>query len=117
MKRLVVLLGLIVLPVVAAAQDRCVKGKPCGHTCIALGKTCQVERPAYPSPSETSIAAASARAEPGDGMSWVASSHGEVYYRRGCPSANRLATENRVYFRTEEEAKRAGYRRSGSPGC
>jgi len=58
-----------------------------------------------------------ARAEPGEGMPWVASSRGEVYYRRGCGNANRLVPENRVYFRTEEDAKRAGYRRSGSPGC
>jgi hypothetical protein len=58
-----------------------------------------------------------ARAEPGDGMAWVASSRGEVYYRRGCSNANRLVAENRVYFRTEEEAKHARYRRSGSPGC
>jgi len=50
-------------------------------------------------------------------MPWVASSRGEVYYRRGCGNANRLVPENRVYFRTEEDAKRAGYRRSGSPGC
>lgn len=118
MKRLFALVGLIAFPVVAAAQEQCVKGKPCGHTCIAVGKTCHVARPAYAPPTATTAAAAeSARAEPGAGMSWVGSSRGEVYYRRGCRNANRLAPENRVYFRTEEEAKRAGYRRSGSPGC
>ncbi len=110
MQRLSVLVSLITFPVVAAAQTQCVRG--------AVRKTCHVERPAYAPPSDTAAAPAeSTRAEPGAGMAWVASSRGEVYYRRGCSNANRLAAENRVYFRTEEEAKRAGYRRSGSPGC
>jgi len=117
-KGLVVVATLFMCHVVAAAQTQCVKGKPCGHTCIAVHKTCHVERPAYAPPSDTAPAPAeNARAEPSDGMAWVASSRGEVYYRRGCSNANRLVAENRVYFRTEEEAKRAGYRRSGSPGC
>ena len=118
MKRLVLLVSLIAFPTLAAAQKQCVKGKPCGHTCIAVNKTCHVERPAYAPPSETAPTPAdTARGEPGDDMGWVASAHGEVYYRRGCGSANRLAPEGLVYFRTEEEARRAGYRRSGSSGC
>ena len=118
MKGLVLLIGLVALPFVAAAQKQCVKGRPCGHPCISANKTCHVERPAYAPPSATDSApAGTALAEPGADMSWVASSRGEVYYRRGCANANRLAPLNRVYFRTEEEAKRAGYRRSGSPGC
>jgi hypothetical protein len=109
-KGLVVLATLFMCPVVAAAQTPCAKG--------AVHKTCHVERPAYAPPSDTAAAPAeNARAEPGEGMAWVASSRGEVYYRRGCSNASRLVPENRVYFRTEEEAKRAGYRRSGSPGC
>jgi hypothetical protein len=117
-RRLSVLVVLVTFLVVAAAQTQCVNGRPCGHTCIAVRKSCHVERPAYAPPSDTAAAPAErARAEPGDGMAWVASSRGEVYYRRGCRNANRLVAENRVYFRTEEEAKRAGYRRSGSPGC
>ncbi|TLY50484.1 MAG: hypothetical protein E6K55_11550 [Gemmatimonadetes bacterium] len=118
MKRLVLIVGLLVLPAVAAAQTQCVKGKPCGRTCIADNKTCHVERPAYvPAAAAESAPPDTARAEPGEGMPWVASSRGEVYYRRGCGNANRLVPENRVYFRTEEDAKRAGYRRSGSPRC
>ncbi len=118
MKGVILLISLVAFPPAAAAQKQCVKGKPCGHTCIAVAKTCHVERPAYAPPSDTDSApAGTALAEPGAGMSWVASSRGEVYYRRGCVNASRLVPENRVYFRTEEEAKRAGYRRSGSPGC
>ena len=109
MKRLVLIVGLLVLPAVAAAQTQCVKGKPCGRTCIADNKTCHVERPAYvPAAAAESAPPDTARAEPGEGMPWVASSRGEVYYRRGCGNANRLVPENRVYFRTEEDAKRAG---------
>ena len=118
MKGPVLLATLVMFPVVAVGQTQCVKARPCGHTCIAVHKTCHIERPAYAPPSDAAAAPAeSTRAEPGAGMAWVASSRGEVYYRRGCSNANRLAPENRVYFRTEEEAKRAGYRRSGSPGC
>jgi hypothetical protein len=117
-KGLVLLISLVAFPYVAAAQKQCVKGKPCGHTCIAVAKTCHVDRPTYAPPSDTASAPTStAPAEPGADMSWVASSRGEVYYRRGCATAIRLVPENRVYFRSEEDAKRAGYRRSGSPGC
>ena len=50
-------------------------------------------------------------------MAWVASSRGHTYYRRGCSTANRLSPANLIYFRTEEEAQQAGYRRSTSRGC
>lgn len=103
---------------VADAQKRCVKGKPCGNTCIAASKTCRVGTPSYtPPPSPTTTTATVARAEPGDSVPWVASSRGQVYYKRGCSNANRLVPENRIYFRTEEEAQRRGYRRSTSRGC
>jgi hypothetical protein len=120
MKHLVLLAvaALVAFPVAADAQKRCVKGKPCGNTCIAVNKTCRVGTPSYtPPPSQTLPAATAAPVEPGDTLAWVASSRGQVYYRRGCSNANRLAPENRIYFRTEEEAQRAGYRRSASRGC
>ena len=120
MKRLIVLVvaALIAFPGAAEAQKKCVKGKPCGNTCIAVNKTCRVGTPSYtPPPSQTPPAAAAARADPGDSLPWVASSMGEVYYKRGCSNANRLAPANRIYFRTEEQARRAGYRRSTSRGC
>ena len=96
--------ALIAFPAAADAQKRCVKGKPCGNTCIAANKTCRV-------------ATAPARAEPDANAPWVASSQGQVYYKRGCSNANGLAPANRIYFRTEEEARGAGYRRSTSRGC
>lgn len=120
MKRLLFLTvaAIIAFPVAADAQKRCVKGKPCGNTCIAVNKTCRVGTPSYtPPPSRTPPAPTTARAEPAESLPWVASSRGQVYYKRGCSNANRLAPENRIYFRTEAEAKRAGYRRSTSRGC
>ena len=50
------------------------------------------------------------------GMAWVATSRGHIYYRRGCSTANRLPSANLIYFRTEQEAQRAGYHRSTSRG-
>jgi hypothetical protein len=118
MKRLLVLaVGcLVAFPVIADAQRKCVKGKPCGNTCIAVNKTCRVGTPSYSAPrqSQTPPAAAETRVELGP---WIASSRGQVYYKRGCSNANRLAPEGRIYFHTEEAAQRAGYRRSTSRGC
>lgn len=54
---------------------------------------------------------------PMDSMPWVASSRGHTYYRRGCSTANRLAPQNVIYFRTEQDAQKAGYHRSRSKGC
>lgn len=114
---LLAVVTLIALPAAADAQRRCVKGKPCGNTCIAVSKTCRVGTPAYTPPQQTPPDPAVTRTEPAASLPWVASSRGEVYYRRGCSNANCLARANRLYFRTEEEAKRAGYRRSTSRGC
>jgi hypothetical protein len=33
-----------------------------------------------------------------------------IYHWPGCPSYNRIAPKNRVYFKTRTEAERAGYR-------
>lgn len=106
------------------AQRRCVKGKPCGNTCIAQNRTCHVSTPsATPSPSpapRTAPAAPPARTDsqaPATTGPWVASRRGSTYYRSGCTGGNQLAAQNRIYFRTEEEARAAGYRRSTQRGC
>src|SRR5207248_200309 len=106
---------LFALPVAANAQKRCRKGIPCGNTCIAANKTCRAGMPAYaPPPSQLSPPA---QAEPDTSRAWVASSRGHAYYKHGRSGANRLTPSNRVHFRTEEEAQRAGYRRSTPRGC
>ncbi len=120
MKLLLLAVALVIaVPTAAIAQKRCVKGKPCGNTCIAVSRTCRVGTPSnMPPPAQAPPAAAPSRqAEPGDSMAWIASSRGQVYYRHGCSNANRLASENRIYFRTEKQAQEAGYRRSTSRGC
>jgi hypothetical protein len=48
---------------------------------------------------------------------WTASTKGHTYYRTGCSTANKLAVKNRIYFKSEEEANKAGYSRSRSRGC
>ncbi|MDO8469253.1 MAG: hypothetical protein Q7S29_05875 [Candidatus Peribacter sp.] len=45
------------------------------------------------------------------GMRFVASRRGKKYYPVDSASASNLAPSNRVYFRTAEEAERAGYRK------
>ena len=113
-------LGLSLLaPSNAEGQKNCRKGIPCGNTCIAANKVCHIGSPSTP---PTTSSAAPARSDSTavaqkDSMAWVASSRGHTYYRRGCSTANRLSPGNLIYFRTEEEGQRAGYRRSTSRGC
>jgi len=102
----------------AGGQKNCRKGIPCGNTCIAANKVCHIGTPSTPptaAPAQgTSDSTAVAQK---DSRAWVASSRGHTYYRRGCKTANRLSRANLIYFSTDEEAQRAGYRRSTSRGC
>ncbi len=52
---------------------------------------------------------ASGSASPKKSEGWVASKSGKKYYEVGSGAAAKIAEENRVYFKTEEEAKAAGY--------
>jgi hypothetical protein len=102
----------------AEAQKTCRKGIPCGNTCIAANKVCHIGTPATPPTNQPAPARSDSTAvAPTSSMGWVASSRGHTYYQRGCGTANRLSPPNLIYFRTEEEAQRAGYRRSASRGC
>ncbi len=98
----------------ADAHKNCRKGTPCGNTCIAANKVCHIGTPSTPPTTATVPASSDSTAV---AQAWVASSRGHTYYRRGCTTAKRLSPANLIYFRTEEEAKRAGYRRSTSRGC
>ena len=112
---LVTVLGLSLLVVSnVEGQRHCRKGIACGNTCIAANKVCHIGTPTTrpaPAPSDSTAVV------PKASTAWVASSRGHTYYRRGCGTANRLSPANLIYFRTEEEAQRAGYRRSTSRGC
>ncbi len=112
-------LGLSLLVVSnAEGQKNCRKGIPCGNTCIAANKVCHIGTPSTPpTTTPTPARSDSTAVAQKDSMAWVASSRGHTYYRRGCKTANRLSRANLIYFRTEEEAQRAGYHRSASRGC
>ena len=106
----------------AEGQNNCRKGIPCGNTCIAANKVCRIGTPSTPATTPPLPTAAPTRSDsntvgPTNNAAWVASSRGRTYYRRGCRTANRLSPANLIYFRTEEEAQQAGYRRSTSRGC
>ena len=101
------------------AEKRCRKGIPCGNTCISATKTCHVgSGDATSARPLTSSAAADSQPDTAHvPAAWVASSRGSTYYRNGCSGGRRLSPENRIYFATEEQAQRAGYRRSRTDGC
>lgn len=104
----------------ASAQKRCRKGIPCGNSCISANKICRIAGPSASRPApplsvtqqtRTSDTAVAGRA------AWVGSSLGTTYYKSGCLGARRLSPANLIYFKTEEEARRAGYRHSQQRGC
>lgn len=114
----------------AAAQRHCRKGIPCGGTCISAARTCHVGTPsiatppgpapvraAAPGPFASAQSLANAQAAADSSAPWVASSSGHTYYRRGCSTADRLAPQNLIYLKSEDEAQRAGYSRSRTRGC
>lgn len=115
------------------AQRRCVKGIPCGNSCIAADKVCRKGPPASPpasrptpstpaprdsarpsAPTDTTKQTPAPRATTGP---WVASSRGTTYYKTSCSGARKLAAQNRIYFKSEAEAIQAGYHRSRQSGC
>jgi hypothetical protein len=111
----------VLLPASLAAQRQCKKGIPCGGTCIAANKTCHVgtkssgaARTPDPGPA---LSTATSADPPSAASDWVASSVGHTYYKSGCSSAKRLAAKNRMYFKSEGDAKKAGYTRSAAKGC
>ena len=114
MRRLFCLLLLAAAPSIAQAQKNCKKGIPCGNSCIAANKTCRVGTPST-QPSAASRADSSAAVT--STGEWVGSSRGHTYYRAGCSGANKLAKGNLIYFKSEADAKKAGYTHSVSRGC
>jgi len=100
----------------AAAQKRCVKGIPCGNTCIAAGKTCRVGSGSATATTAPSPSTPAAVKVPADAQ-YVASSRGQVYYWVGCSAWKGLSPSNLIFFKTAEEAQKAGYRPSQTRGC
>jgi hypothetical protein len=112
------LAGLALSPGLAEAQKRCAKGIPCGNTCISASKTCRVgSGSATKAPTSQSTPASKAAPVIPEGTQYVASSMGTVYYWVGCNGWKHLATANLVFFKTADEAKKAGYRQSLQAEC
>lgn len=107
----------------AAAQRRCTKGIPCGNTCIAATKTCRIGTTPAPKPEANAPLPAVPLVSPATSVTvgkdtlYVGSRVDQVFFLRTCTAALDLAPENRRYFKTEQEAFDAKYRRSRVPGC
>jgi hypothetical protein len=76
-----------------------------GAACFALGRLSALE--GTRSPVSISQASASSLAA---GGGFVASKTGEVYYFPWCARAQKIPPDSRVYFKSESDAKSAGYR-------
>jgi endonuclease YncB( thermonuclease family) len=102
----------------AIAQKRCVKGVPCGNTCIAASKTCHVGQgtavsgrtpdPVQTPPAATTRSSMSRSSTSGTNGEYVAIRGGSYYFWAKCSLAKGLDGPNLVYFRDREEARRAG---------
>jgi len=72
------LAALLLFAATAQAQRNCVRGKPCGNTCIAVNKTCRISSPApRPAPAPAARPATDSASAPADSIAearWVASS-------------------------------------------
>ncbi len=125
------IIGVVVLTLFAAVpgatQPNCKKGKPCGGTCIAQNRTCHIEsRPASeprtserqptanaaPVQSLYAPAPASAAAPVDSLLPWVISVTGGTYFASACSGAESIVPANRMFFRNEENLKRAGMSRA-----
>jgi len=111
--RMFVALFLLCLGVspVLEAQRNCRKGIPCGNSCISASKVCRIDGGAAAAATSLTPLAPNGEAK------WVASSRGQKYYLSTCSAARRLSPANRIYFKTEETAREAGYTRSATRGC
>jgi hypothetical protein len=104
------------------AQPNCKKGKPCGNSCISQDKTCRIGA-STPAPAPASqaapLAAVSAVPVRDVNLPWVAFKDGSIYYRNvmGCEVARVPVKAERVYFKSEEDARRAGLTASREAGC
>ena len=138
---------LIAIGVSDAEAQRCVKGIPCGNTCISASKTCRVgsgtatkagtSKPPAESTKSTVVPPRLTPKELDDSVArllygrpqsgsaakstndtlFVGSRVDRVFFLRNCLAAQDLADENRRWFKTEKDALTAGYRRSRVPGC
>ena len=120
----------------ADAQPNCRKGKPCGNSCIAQNRTCRVggassgsstaegsepNAPSRAAPLYTpSDADRRQRTERSDTlMPWVAAMSPSVYFASACSGAATISADRRLFFRTEENLQRIGYKRASAKleGC
>lgn len=132
--RLVIFAVLLLLVTSEAnAQRNCKKGIPCGGSCISATKTCRIgtqptdttTTSGRPNPVAPNDQAAIVRRLTGDTSAktstdfgpFVGSVDGNVYYAVGCNTSWKLTPEERIYFRTEQEALAKGYHRSRAKNC
>lgn len=108
-----VMFAALALPSALEAQKNCVRGKPCGNTCIARNKTCRV---GTGSARAATLRPTTAVQVP-EGMQYVASTRGRTYYDVGCRGWRSLAVSNLRWFPSRAEAEQAGLRASVQPGC
>jgi len=137
MRLLIVLVAMFFAANGLEAQRNCKKGIPCGGSCISPSKTCRIGTSPAPAPARASTSdtllsdgtpiprllgarrTSDAAPPPPVGLyDWIANVDGVVYYSRFCEVAKeRVLPDEAVYFRNEEDAQRAGYKRSKAKGC
>ena len=90
-------------------------------TALAQSKPAKQDK-APKKPDSTAAALAAKNALPkgsmaGDAGPWVGSTTGHTFYQAGCDGSKKMNKANVVSWKTEADAKTAGYKRSTSKGC
>lgn len=122
MRKTIALLALLVAAGATdlAGQRRCVRGIPCGNTCIAANKTCRVgsgtATSARPPTASSTLRTARTVTVP-SGALYVASPAGRTFFATRCSAWRNLLTGDLVWFDTAAEATEAGYQPSTTAAC
>lgn len=127
-------LTLALVPAVLVAQKQCKKGIPCGGTCIAADKTCHVGGGgSYSAPGPSAKPPKAQRSDfshleptvvaPAEdppvvyAVTFVGSVADSIYFIATCSAAQDLHPTNIRRFLTQEDARKAGYKRSRVSDC
>lgn len=85
-----------------------------GTNQVKVPSTEGVSVPKESSKASQSASAVQSLSQNEQGGEIVASKNGTAYYLPGCSGSSRILDKNKIYFKTEDEAKAAGYHLAGN---
>ena len=85
---------------------------------VAIPRAAEAQKKAAKKEAKKEAAAKAAAADTTKPKApWVAENGGKKYFKAGCAASRKLAPVKEVWFKTEVDAKKAGFVRSTKKGC